>query len=126
MGSPFIEHVNISVSDNRASAALFQQIFGWYIRWQGAARDNGHSIHVGDDRYYLALHTPPADTTSGAPFAKGVPLNHIGFVVDDLDALEQRVRAAGLTPFGHEAYDPGRRFYAFDGDGIEFEFISYA
>lgn len=126
MRSPFIEHVNISVSDNRRSAALFQQIFGWHIRWQGPARDNGHSIHVGDDQYYLALHTPPAGTASGAPFAKGVPLNHVGFVVDDLDAMEQRVRAAGLTPFGHEDYAPGRRFYVFDGDGIEFEFISYA
>ena len=34
--------------------------------------------------------------------------------------------AAGLTPFSHGDYAPGRRFYFFDWDGIEFEIVSYA
>ncbi len=50
----------------------------------------------------------------------------MGIVVDDLDAVEQRVIAAGLTPTNHDDYEPGRRFYFDDPDGIEFEIVSYA
>lgn len=57
---------------------------------------------------------------------KGRPLNHIGIEVDDLDLTETRVIAAGLKPFSHGDYHPGRRFYFFDPDGIEYEIISYA
>jgi catechol 2,3-dioxygenase-like lactoylglutathione lyase family enzyme len=56
---------------------------------------------------------------------KGVPMNHVGFLVGDLDAAERVVIEAGLKPFGHDDYDPGRRFYFFDWDGIEFEVVSY-
>lgn len=34
--------------------------------------------------------------------------------------------AAGFTPFNHGDYEPGRRFYFLDGDGIEYEIVSYA
>mgnify|MGYP003543838926 CR=1 FL=1 len=57
---------------------------------------------------------------------KGAPLNHIGVQVDDLDAVEAKVLAAGLTPYSHDNYEPGKRFYFFDGDGVEFEVVSYA
>jgi len=59
-------------------------------------------------------------------FMKGRPLNHIGVQVDDLDATEARVIAAGLLPFSHADYEPGRRFYFLDPDGIEYEVVSYA
>ena len=35
------------------------------------------------------------------------------------------VVAAGLTPFSHADYEPGRRFYFLDPDGIEYEVVSY-
>jgi len=43
----------------------------------------------------------------------------------DLDATDARGRAEGLTPFSHGNYEPGRRFYFFDPDGIEYEVVSY-
>jgi predicted enzyme related to lactoylglutathione lyase len=46
--------------------------------------------------------------------------------VDDLDEIEARVIAAGLTPTPQEDYEPGSRFYFFDPNGIEFEVVSYA
>jgi hypothetical protein len=49
----------------------------------------------------------------------------MALVIDDLDGAEDEVTQAGLTPFGHDDYDPGRRFYFFDWDGIEFEVVSY-
>jgi len=124
MRTAFIEHVNITVTDPERTAALMNKIFGWEIRWSGPARDGGRAIHVGDDTVYLALFTPAEGGEQRYP--KGEPLNHVGLVVDDLDMAEQRVFDAGLIPFNHGDYEPGRRFYFLDPDGIEFELVSYA
>jgi len=45
--------------------------------------------------------------------------------VDDLDSVEAKVITHGLMPFNHGDYEPGRRFYFFDDNGIEFEVVSY-
>ena len=125
MRTGFIEHVNVTVSQPGRSAKLLQDLFGWHVRWQGPARDGGSVIHVGDDTNYLAVYAEPGETRDRG-WPKGAPLNHVGIQVDDLDAVEQRVIAAGLVPFSHGDYDPGRRFYFMDWDGIEFEIVSYA
>jgi len=89
----------------------------------------GHTIHVGTEDQYLALYTnedvKAANDGAGPTFKKSQPMNHVAMTVDDLDAVEAKVVAAGLKPFGHDDYDPGRRFYFFDWNGIEFEIVSY-
>ncbi|MDE2436063.1 MAG: VOC family protein [Sphingomonadales bacterium] len=122
MPTGFLEHANITVSEPDRSSALLQDLCGWHERWRGPSQLGGWTIHVGNDRDYLAIYT---DGKPHDHFAKGVPLNHIGLVVDDLDAAERIVVQAGLVPFNHMDYDPGRRFYFFDWDGIEFEIVSY-
>jgi catechol 2,3-dioxygenase-like lactoylglutathione lyase family enzyme len=126
MSKPRIEHVNITVSDPGRAARLMEALFGWRVRWQGAARNGGHTIHVGSDDHYIALYTGRDAACTASDFAKGHPLNHIGVAVDDLDSVEAKVVAAGLRPYGHDDYDPGRRFYFLDPDGIEYEVVSYA
>ena len=126
MPGAFIEHVNLTVRDPERSAKLMHDLFGWHIRWQGPAISGGRSIHVGDDQFYLAFYTHDGANTPDDAFRKGRPLNHVGIVVDDLDDAERRVEAAGLEPFNHGDYEPGRRFYFFDFDGTEFELVSYA
>jgi glyoxylase I family protein len=126
MPTAAIEHVNLTVSDPERTAALMSDLFGWQERWRGPAMGGGFTIHVGSDAHYLALYTGPAGERPATPWSKGVPLNHVGLVVDDLDAVEARAIAAGLTPFEHGDYEPGQRFYLFDGDGIEYEVVSYA
>jgi catechol 2,3-dioxygenase-like lactoylglutathione lyase family enzyme len=125
MTTPRIEHVNVTVSDPERAAALMQAVFGWTIRWSGPARDGGRTIHVGSDQHYVALYTGRDIAYTDDDFAKGRPLNHIGVEVDDLDAVEAKVIAAGLLPFNHGDYAPGRRFYFMDPDGIEYEVVSY-
>jgi glyoxylase I family protein len=122
MAKATIEHVNLTVSDIERSAAFFGRLLGWHQRWRGAALNGGETIHVGDDASYLALYT---DRKDHAGQEKGKPLNHVGLLVDDLDAAERAVLEAGLLPFNHADYEPGRRFYFFDWDGIEFEVVSY-
>ncbi len=120
-----LEHVNITVGDPDRSAALLQRLFDWKIRWSGPSMGGGRTIHVGSDEQYVALYA--CKGSSGAPhsWSKGLPLNHIAVVVDDLEVVEARANEAGLTPFSHADYEPGRRFYFFDFDGIEFEVVSY-
>jgi catechol 2,3-dioxygenase-like lactoylglutathione lyase family enzyme len=120
-----LEHVNVTVGDADRAAALLQRLFGWRVRWSGRAASGGRTVHVGTDDQYLALYSSPG--SDGAPLAwpKGAPLNHVAVVVDDLDAAEARVAEAGLTPFAHGDYEPGRRFYFLDENGIEFEVVSY-
>ncbi|RED15138.1 VOC family protein [Parasphingopyxis lamellibrachiae] len=121
-----LEHVNIAVTDPQRSADLMRDLFGWHIRWEGAGMLGGHTIHVGNDDDYLAIYTNADIAKADPQFRKSEPLNHIGVVVDDLDAVEAKVIAAGLETMNHADYEPGRRFYFFDWNGIEFEVVSYA
>ena len=121
-----LEHVNITVSDPQRSAKLMHELFGWPIRWEGPSMLGGHTIHVGTEAQYIALYTNEEIKAADPVFQKGQPMNHIGVTVDDLDGVEAKVIAAGLEPFSHGDYDPGRRFYFFDWNGIEFEVVSYS
>ncbi len=125
MTSATIEHININVSDPERAAAMAATLFGWTERWRGSGMDGQMTIHVGNASHYIAYHQRRATGPAGR-FEKGVPFNHVGVQVDDLDAVEAAVVALGLTPFSHDDYEPGRRFYFFDDDGIEYEIVSYA
>lgn len=126
MAAPFIEHVNITVSDAERAARILTDLFGWRERWRGPAKDGGSTIHVGSDEAYVAIYTEKHEDGTPKGYAKGAPLNHIGVQVDDLDAVEAKAIALGLTPFSHGDYAPGRRFYILDADGVEYEIVSYA
>ncbi|WP_298164907.1 VOC family protein [Novosphingobium sp.] len=119
-----LEHVNIRVSDPDRTAAFLTRLCGWQERWRGPSALGGWTIHLGAEIDYIALYQ--GDTPLPGPFSKGQPLNHIGLLVDDLDAAEKVVIAEGLEPFNHGDYEPGRRFYVFDWDGIEWELVSYS
>ena len=122
-----LEHVNLTVPDPKATAHILQEIFGWHIRWEGKAKDDGYTVHVGDDESYLALYAPRTQQNPAADsYHTTGGLNHLGIVVEDLDAIEQQVKHSGYTPHNHGDYEPGRRFY-FDGpDGVEYEVVSYS
>lgn len=121
-----LEHLNVTVKDTATTAKMLCDLFGWNVRWEGASIYEGHSVHVGSKTSYLALYTPQTDTDAPAEsYHKRAGLNHIGIVVDDLDAIEAKVKARGYVPNSHQDYEPGRRFYFDDENGIEFEVISY-
>jgi catechol 2,3-dioxygenase-like lactoylglutathione lyase family enzyme len=122
-----LEHVNVTVPDPEATAALYGRLFGWKLRWQGGAIHGGHTVHVGTEDQYVALYTGPGgkQTPRQDSYRQLGGLNHIAVVVDDLDALEAKVKAEGLVPEKHADYEPGRRFYFHDRDGIEYEVVSY-
>ncbi len=120
------EHVNVTVADPDAAAATLCDLFDWKVRWAGSSLGTGRSVHVGDGSSYVALfsHGNP-DASREESFRTQGGLNHIGVVVDDLHATEVRVKEAGFTPTNHADYEPGRRFYFVETNGIEIEVVSY-
>lgn len=121
-----LEHVNVTVADPDATAATLCGLFDWTVRWAGTGMGSGRSVHVGDASSYVALFSygdahvaqDDSDRTLGG-------LNHIAVVVDDIDAVEARVKQAGFAPTNHADYEPGRRFYFVETNGIEIEVVSY-
>jgi len=126
MAAGILEHANFSVSDPQRTADMLCTIFDWQIRWSGASIHDGHTMHVGGQDSYLAIYAR-ADMRKAVPndYKTVGAMNHIGVVVDDLDAVEARVLEAGFQTTNHGDYEPGRRFYFHDHDGIEFEVVSY-
>lgn len=128
MTKAVLEHINLTVSDPQATASLLCALFDWKVRWTGDAKMGGITYHVGEEDTYLAIYTLHGNATDPTPEFARVRggLNHVGVLVDDLDEIERRVIAAGLTPHSHADYAPGRRFYFNDADDIEYEVVSYA
>ena len=124
-----LEHVNVTVQDPDKTAEMLNILFGWEVRWQGDAIHGGRTVHVGTDADYLALYTGPGGQDQKAAdnsYLTRAGLNHIGVVVEDLDATEARVMAQGYKTHSHADYEPGRRFYFHEENGIEIEVVSYA
>ena len=125
-----LEHANLTVSRPERSAELLKDLLGWEERWRGPSLLGGETIHAGlpgNGADYIALYTNEDVQKRGdLKHSKGQPLNHVGLVVENLDEAEKVVLDAGLETFSHGDYYPGKRFYFFDWDGIEFEIVSYA
>ena len=126
MTAAALEHINVTVTDADKMASLLCRLFDWQIRWRGPGIDDGYSIHVGTEHAYLAVYSMNSPQTSSiAKHAQVGGLNHVGVVVDDLDAMEKRVIEEGFTTHSHADYEPGRRFYFTGPDNVEFEVVSY-
>lgn len=121
-----LEHANLCVSDPHKTAAWMEKIFGWHIRWQGPALNGGYTVHVGSKSSYLALYSPAEELADPPrPYSTKGALNHLAVIVDDLDAAEGAVKEAGYAPMNHGDYEPGRRFYFHDEEGVEYELVQY-
>ena len=119
-----LEHVNLSVKDVEKSAAFYCDLLGLHIRWKGELTGGRLAMHVGDDRSYLALFEATLAGRVVQDYSK-TGINHFGFVVDDLDAARERLAKLGIEARDPDDYDPGRRLYFDDPDGIEVELVEY-
>ncbi len=121
-----LEHVNVTVADPDAAAATLCALFDWKVRWAGPGMTTGRTVHVGDETSYLALFSyGKPEAARQESYRTRAALNHIPVVVDDIVATEARVKAAGFVPGNHADYEPGRRFYFVESNGIEIEVVSY-
>ena len=126
MSQAILEHVNYTTKNPQKTAAWMQKVFGWMIRWEGPALNDGYTIHIGGDAFYIALYAPAeAPLASSDPHSVQNGLNHLGVIVEDLAATEVAAKALGFVTYGHADYAPGQRFYFKDDSDVEFEIVSY-
>ena len=123
-----LDHANLTVRDAEGMIRFLTHAFpGFRVRGRGSDCAGLSWVHVGDVATYLSLLT--ASGTSNQPFVAyaGTPgLNHLGFEVDDVDAVRQRLRAAGYRQSMMSVDHPHRRrVYFYDDDGNEWEFVQF-
>lgn len=124
-----LEHANLVVKDIAATLDFIQTAFPeWKVRGKGVNSWYGKErnwLHVGDDNYYLTLNDGAEgeirDLSGHAP-----GLAHLGFAVDDADAIVARLEAKGFPIRVKDTEHPFRKTYYFvDPAGFEFEFMQY-
>jgi len=117
-----LEHIHVNVASIAATQRFLQHAIPQYSpRGGGKAQGYGDWLHIGNDSNYIAL-----TEVKGAKPNKH--LRHIGLVVDDVDALIERLRAAGIEPSDASALDEHpyrRRVYYCDENGLDWEFVEY-
>jgi catechol 2,3-dioxygenase-like lactoylglutathione lyase family enzyme len=121
-----LEHANLGVLHVEEMTHFLMTAFpDFRVRHRGTGLMGLPWRHVGNDEFYLALTKVSADT-GRPPYSDSTGLNHLGWEVTDLDALETRMRAAGFEPNLKEHGHPARRrSYFHDPDGNDWEFVEY-
>jgi catechol 2,3-dioxygenase-like lactoylglutathione lyase family enzyme len=122
-----LEHANVSVRDIKGMIHFLQTAFPEFrLRGEGTSQDGTHWVHVGTDETYIALSESRLEPGNFRPYS-GVPgVNHLAYVVDDVEALRQRLTAAGYTDSTPPNAHPHRkRQYFYDLEGNDWEFVQY-
>ena len=122
-----MEHANLTVRDIDSSLAFLKTAFPHFeMRAEGG--DGGNRwMHVGTADTYIALNQARREAASRRVPYDGVPgVNHLGYEVDDVDALERRMNTAGYRNSTYPNSHPHRkRVYFYDPDGNDWEFVQY-
>ncbi len=122
-----MEHAHLVVRDIDATARFLQTAFPEFeIRREGSS-DNIRWMHIGIHDTYLALNEALAESAEKwIPYEGRPGVNHLGYEVDDADALRERMRAAGYKDSTVPNNHPYRkRVYFYDPDGNDWEFVQY-
>ncbi|MBF9001544.1 MULTISPECIES: VOC family protein [Vibrio] len=121
----YVEHTNVTVKNIDEAIEFIQLALpDFKVRHQG---ENGYRwAHIGTQDSYIALQEMTDKENSNRTPYNDVGINHIGIVVDDALAVEQRLLDAGyrLNEI-NENSQYRKRVYFFDNSGIEWEFIQY-
>ena len=123
-----LDHANLIVRDMDGMIRFLQTAFpDFEVRGGGTGPTGARWIHIGTENTYIALNEATQDAgESWIPYAGKPGLNHLGFEVDDADAVRHRLGAAGYqdttVPNAHPAR---RRVYFHDAEGNDWEFVQY-
>lgn len=125
-----LEHVNLVMKRIEPTLEFLLTAFPeWRIRGEGESVWNGTQrrwVHVGNDDYYLTLN----DQAEGAiRDTQGITpgVAHIGYAVDDLKSIVDRLVGKGYPIAITGRNHPFRKTVYFnDPAGFQFEFIEYS
>jgi catechol 2,3-dioxygenase-like lactoylglutathione lyase family enzyme len=92
---PRIKHIALSTQDVEGTARFYVEVFG--MKMMGRIDDPGtRGCFLSDGEINLAILSFKNDVAAGVERGKGFSgIHHIGFQVDSLAAIDERLRAAG-------------------------------
>lgn len=121
-----LEHANLTVGNlDEAIDFLLTAIPEFRVRGRGTDPAGTRWVHVGSDTSYIAINqAQPEEDRPPAAQSRGV--NHLGFVVDDAEAVKRRLVAKGYREgYVCEPHPHRKRLYLHDRDDNEWEFVEY-
>lgn len=121
----YLEHANITVNNIESSISFFKTAFpDFEIR--GGGETNGRKwIHLGNKTTYIALNESVKPELTVKDYTK-TGINHLGFVVEDVEIIAERLLTAGFKRDYPKQVEKFRiRDYFADADGNEYEFVQY-
>lgn len=122
-----LEHANISVRDLDAAVAFVTTALpDFRIRKEGR-NDGRRWLHLGTDDTYIAFNEAREEPAENwEPYGGKPGVNHLGYEVDDVDAVRERLTAAGYKDSTYPNAHPHRkRVYFYDKEGNDWEFVQY-
>ncbi len=124
---PYLEHLNITVTNVENTIKFLQTAMPELkIRGGGQGIKTLEWVHLGTEKSYISIEDRGAREKGPHIPYKHPGLNHIGFVVANIEDLAKRMRQAGYREGEHNFEHPHRkRMYFFDDDDIEYEFVEY-
>ncbi|PHR36702.1 MAG: lactoylglutathione lyase [Fluviicola sp.] len=121
----YLEHVNITVNNLESSITFFKTAFpDFEIR--GGGDTNGRKwIHLGNEITYIALNESAEQQMTTKDYSNS-GINHLGFVVEDVKIIAERLLTAGFKRDYPKQIENYRiRDYFADTDGNQYEFVQY-
>lgn len=127
--SAYLEHANITVPSIDAAIEFLMLVEPKFIvRHDEATEGSYRWAHIGTQTTYIALQEPHLDAGENRlrrPY-KDYGVNHLAFVVPDVDACATRLDAAGFQrSIGAKDHPARKRVYFYDKAGLEWELVQY-
>lgn len=123
-----LDHANLCVRDVDAAVRFLRTAFPEFrVRGEGRTWQGARWVHVGTDAVYLALTEAREEPAlRWVPYGGRPGTNHLGFEVDDAEAVRARLAAAGYQDSTvPNAHPHRRRVYFHDPEGNDWEFVEY-
>lgn len=123
-----MEHANITVRSIDEVKTFLKLLFPEFSTRGTGDSDVKRWEHFGTQETYVALEEIREVTDADRKPYRDLGINHIGWVVEDLETLRNRALEAGYRTgdLMLEGEGPSRkRVYIFDSVGNEWEFVEY-
>jgi len=118
-------YAGIRVRKLKRSIAFYTKAFGMKVIARGTMPHGGKYVHLSTPgtRMRLELNWYPRGSRFYVPYRKGEELDHLAFVVDDVDAAYKSLVRRGTKVAVDPEHSKGTEVYVKDPDGIWIELL---